>query len=392
MKLIFTKIIHAKKAICFFVILVLCASNLSANSNTLGGNKMQPSQTVNGTITDHTGQGLAGVSVKVKGTNITAVTHADGKYKISVPQDNSILVFSYVGFKTQEITASSRTVIDIKLLEDSSNLGGVVIVSYGSQSRETLTTSISKLDNRTLENVPYTNALFALQGSVSGVLVQSVTGQPGQPPRVVLRGGASINQNVSVTGNSPLYLIDGVIRLNLADVASEDIESFQVLKDAAATSIYGSRATNGVILVTTKSGKAGTTKISYSYDLTRADEGSRALAYTSVADYVYYARMGNIMAIPKIGAAAVTTRLATPAGYGTGNDLSKNTAFTTQYLTPANQFKLDGGWQSIKDPLDPTKTIIFDETNFQRLRMKTAISHNLMAQKRQGLMLAYSYT
>lgn len=354
-------------------------SPLSSFAAMSGRRSLEISQqtiTITGTVVDAGGIPLPGVSIIVKGTTTGTVSDAQGKYTITVPESTSTLIFSYAGFKKQEVAVGERRQVNISLTEDISNLNEVVITGYGSQSRETLTTSIAKLDTKTLENVPYTNALSALQGSVPGVRVQSVTGQPGQPPRVVLRGGVSINQTASITGNSPLYLVDGVIRPNLADIAAEDIESLQVLKDAASTSIYGARASNGVVLVTTKSGKAGTTRITYSYDLSTADESGRALEYVSAADYVKYARQGNIWAIPKVGAAAIATRLATPAGWGTGNDLTKNTAFTTQYLSAANEHKLKEGWQSIQDPLDPTKTIIFDETDFQSLRMQTAISHN----------------
>jgi TonB-linked SusC/RagA family outer membrane protein len=368
MKLIFTKTFALHSLLIFMAIVLLGMSPVFSYS--------KPPVTINGNIKDEKEMPLPGVSILVKGTKVGTVSDAGGNYKITLPEGSSVLVFSFAGFKRQEITVSGRTSVNVVMFEDVSKLNEVVITGYGSQSRETLTTSISKLDTRTLENVPYTNALSALQGSIPGVRVQSVTGQPGQPPRVVLRGGVSINQSASITANSPLYLVDGVIRPNLADIAADDIESLQVLKDAASTSIYGARASNGVVLVTTKSGKSGITKISYSYDLTSANESGRAMEYVSAADYVYYGRQGNIWAMPKVGVAAITTRLASSAGWGTGNDLTKNTAFTTQYLTSANAYKLNEGWQSIQDPLDPTKTIIFDETDFQKLRMQTALSHN----------------
>lgn len=334
---------------------------------------------VTGTIKDATGSPIPGVGIKIKGTSTSTSTGGDGKYTINVADDQAVLVFTFIGYKPQEIKVGSQSTINTTLEEEVSTFKEVVITGYGSQSRETLTTAISKLNTKTLENIPYTSPLSALQGSVAGVRVQSVTGQPGQAPRVVLRGGTSLNNvaaSAAVTANAPLYLVDGVIRTNLADLAADDIESMQILKDAASTSIYGSRASNGVVLVTTKSGKAGVTKINYSYDLSTADDGDRNLEYVSAADYVYYARQGNVWAIPKVGLAGIQARLAQPQGWGTGNDLSKTTAFTTQYLTPANAYKLNQGWQSITDPLDPTKTIIFDETNFQELGRQRAVSHN----------------
>lgn len=380
MKRIFTKPFAVHGLLTCMAMILLAAPPVFSAPKKINGDKMSENirraVTISGTVKDESGQPLPGVSILVKDTKVGTASDGNGNYKITVPDGATTLVFSSAGFKKQEIEIGGRTTINVVMSDDVSKLNEVVITGYGSQSRETLTTSISKLDTKTLENIPYTNALSAMQGSVPGVRVQSVTGQPGQPPRVVLRGGVSINQSASVTANSPLYLVDGVIRPNLADIAADDIESLQVLKDAASTSIYGARASNGVVLVTTKSGKEGTTKISYSYDLTTANESGRALEYVSAADYIYYARQGNIWAMPKVGVAGITTRLASSAGWGTGNDLTKNTAFTTQYLTPANQHKLNEGWQSIKDPLDPSKTIIFDETDFQKLRMQTAVSHN----------------
>ncbi|MEJ7829590.1 MAG: TonB-dependent receptor plug domain-containing protein, partial [Segetibacter sp.] len=209
--------------------------------------------------------------------------------------------------------------------------------------------------------------------SIPGLRVQSISGQPGVAPRVILRGGTSIN---NPNGAGPLYLVDGVIRPNINDIAAEDIESVQVLKDAASTAIYGARASNGVILVTTKSAKAGTTRISYSYDLSLVDEGNRDLVYTNAREYIQYARQSVLWTGVKLPASTTNSRLTAPTGYGTGNDLTNRTAFTTQYLTPQNEYKLKEGWESMPDPADPTKTIIFKDTDFQKLRFRTAKNHN----------------
>jgi TonB-linked SusC/RagA family outer membrane protein len=225
------------------------------------------------------------------------------------------------------------------------------------------------MDNKVLQNVPYSNVASALQGTVSGVRVQSISGQPGAAPRVIVRGGTSIN---NPNGSSPLYIIDGIIRPDMNDISSDDIESIQVLKDAAATSIYGARGSNGVVIVTSKSGKKGKTSINYGYDLTVSNIG-KTYDLASAQDYLTIMRMGVIDAdkFPDY-----TNRLGLAIGYGTGNDFTKNTAFTTQYLSDANKYKLDEGWQSMPDPVDPSKTLIFDDTDFQDLTYQTGISHN----------------
>src|SRR5690606_27809925 len=154
----------------------------------------QPAQNnVIGTVYDHNGIPLSGVSVRVKDASQSTVTDVNGQFNITVPDGSSILVIRFIGFKTEEISLTGRSNIEVHLMEDMSKLNEVVVVGYGSQSRETITTSVSKLDEKVLENVPFANAASALQGTLAGVRVQSVTGQPGEAPRVVVRGGTSIS-------------------------------------------------------------------------------------------------------------------------------------------------------------------------------------------------------
>lgn len=341
--------------------------------------------TVRGTVKDPQGGPLPGVSVKLKGTNIGASTGSDGRFSINIPSASGTLVVSFIGYKTQEIPINGRSEVNVTFDEDVARLSEVVVTGYGTQSRELLTTSIAKLDPKTLENIPYSNALSALQGSVSGVRVQSYNGQPGVAPRIILRGGTSIN---NPDGSDPLYIVDGVIRSNLNDVAADDIESLQILKDAAATSIYGARASDGVVLVTTKSAKPGAARISYSYDVSSADEGDQLREYTSAEEYIHHARQSVVWTGAKVAASTTNSRLTAPSGFGTGNNLLNNTAFTTQFLSPTNQHKLNEGWQVMTDPIktnasggyDPVngtnKQIIFKDTDFQELTYQSAVSHN----------------
>ncbi len=329
---------------------------------------------VSGTVSNRQNQLLEGVTVEVKGENSKTTTSLDGKYSVVANNRNSILIFSYVGFKEQEQSLNGRSVIDIVLEETSAKLSEVVVVGYGSQSRATVTTSISKLDNKVLENIPYTNLTNAMQGTLPGVRVQTTTGQPGAAARVIIRGGTSIN-NPNTGG--PLYVVDGIQRNEINDISSEDIESLQVLKDAASTSIYGSRASNGVVIITTKTGKAGRTIVNYSYDLTVGKVG-KTYDIVNARDHVYYSRLGIQSALTNgyLTQAAATARLTGANSVGTGNDLTKNTAFTTQYLTNDNKYKLDEGWESMPDPLDPSKKIIFKDTKWDDVLFQTAISNN----------------
>lgn len=312
---------------------------------------------------------LPGVLIRVKDSPRSATSNQNGAYRIEVPE-RGILVFSYIGFKTREINITEKLVLDVELAPDNKSLNEVIVIGYGKQSREVLTTSVSKLDTKVLENVPYANAASALQGSITGLRVQSVNGQPGAAPRVILRGGTSIN---NPNGSSPLYIIDGVIRPNMNDINGDDIASLQVLKDAASTSIYGARGSNGVIIITTKSGKAGKMHIGYNYDLTVTDLAN-PVEFGNARDYIYYNRLG-IAATAKKTPSRLNL-LTNPTSAGTGNDLSNNTAYTTQFLTPQNQHKLDEGWESMPDPLDPAKTLIFKSTDFQNELFRTGYAQN----------------
>ncbi len=314
-------------------------------------------------------EALPFATVIVKGTDRGVNTDEKGYYEIQASNGN-VLVFSFLGYKTEEIPVVSQSRIDVSLKPDEALLDEAIVIGYGTQSREIVTSSISKLDKRALENIPHANIASALQGTVSGVRVQSTSGQPGAAPRVIVRGGTSIN---NPDGSAPLYSVDGILRNDLNDINPQDIETMQVLKDAAATAIYGARGSNGVVIVTTKSGKKGKTSVSYSYELSSSSlrEGYDVV---SARDQIYFQRTGVAASGKKLP--SILGFLQNSVDFGTGNDLSNKTAYTTQYLSAENEHKLNEGWESMPDPLDPSKTIIFQETDFQDKLFRTATSHN----------------
>src|SRR5690606_20000458 len=193
-----------------------------------------------------------------------------------------VLIVSYIGFQTVEIEVGGRNYIEIVMDQDSQLLDEVVVVGYGSQSRETITGAISKIDERVLKNIPYPNVGSSLQGSLSGVRVQTTTGMPGAAPRIIIRGGTSIN---NPDGAAPLYVVDGVIRTNINNINQADIKSIQVLKDAASTAIYGARASNGVVIIETNSGQAGKVVVDYKYDFT-ISENVQKYELLNARDYI----------------------------------------------------------------------------------------------------------
>jgi TonB-linked SusC/RagA family outer membrane protein len=224
----------------------------------------QQQRAVSGKVTDAYGQPLPGVTVVVKGTTQGTVTNADGEYSLSNIPENATLVFSFVGMRTQEVVVGSQTTIDITMEEESIGLEEVVAVGYGTMQRNKISTAITSIDPESISKQVTNSIDRALEGRVAGLSIKQNTGAPGGGAVMRLRGSASLQGN-----NVPLVVIDGVPiqggydkeRSPLALVDQQDIESIEVLKDVSATAIYGSRGSNGVILITTKSGKVGRTNL-----------------------------------------------------------------------------------------------------------------------------------
>ncbi len=215
-------------------------------------------RTVSGTVTDENDEPLPGVNIMIEGTYTGATTDFDGKYKLSV-DENAVLKYSFIGYKTVTENVNGRSTINIKMETDFESLSEVVVLGYGSQKKSVASAAISSADVEAMEKISVPNVGRSLQGLVNGVTVGGVSGQPGSNPTILIRG-------VGTNGNSrPLVVIDGLQTQveNLNALAPSDIESIQVLKDAASTAIYGTRGANGVIVVKTKSGKPGQMSLNY---------------------------------------------------------------------------------------------------------------------------------
>ncbi|MEX2567472.1 MAG: SusC/RagA family TonB-linked outer membrane protein [Cyclobacteriaceae bacterium] len=213
---------------------------------------------ITGTVTDENGEPLPGVTVVIEGTNTGTVSDIDGKYTIDADV-GAVLVYSFVGFQPQRQTVGSSGKIDVRMTEDFGSLDEVVVVGYGSVKKSDLTGSVSSVSSKELVAVPVSNIGSALQGRAAGVDVVQGDGSPGSMPRIRIRGGNSITG-----GNEPLYVIDGFpVTGGLEGISPNDIESIEVLKDASATAIYGSRGANGVVLVSTKQGVLGAPKVTF---------------------------------------------------------------------------------------------------------------------------------
>ena len=216
-------------------------------------------KTVTGTVVDATGEPMIGVSVMVDGTTNGGVTDFDGNFTIKNVPDNGVLKFSYIGFKDQKVSVAGKESIKVTLEEDATGLEEIVVVGYGTMKKKDLTGAVASVKQGDIAQVAAPNAMAAMQAKVPGVDLIQNSGQAGAGVSITLRGNRSISAS-----NSPLIIVDGVEYSGDLDVAAGDIESMDILKDAASTAIYGTKGANGVIIITTKRGKAGKTRVDFS--------------------------------------------------------------------------------------------------------------------------------
>lgn len=212
---------------------------------------------VSGTVVDDMGEPVIGASVTVQGTTNGCVTDIDGKYTLTKVAKNATLVFTYIGFTQQNVSVNGRTSLNVTMKEDQKTLDELVVVGYGSMKKSDLTGAMSRITSKQIQERPVQNALQAMQGKTPGVDVTS-NNRPGELGDIRIRGNRSL-----LADNTPLYVIDGIPLTagSMADINPSDIESMEVLKDASATAIYGSRGANGVVLITTKKAQTGRVSI-----------------------------------------------------------------------------------------------------------------------------------
>lgn len=306
---------------------------------------MAQQKTVSGKITDPEGEPLSGVSIVIKGGASTQ-TGPDGSFTIRA-SESDVLEISSVGFEPQNLIVGKNNTLSFSLNRTDVKMDEVVVVGYGTQSRRNVTTAISKLDKDVLASAPRANIGAALQGTVPGLQVTNATGQPGAAPQILLRGGASINNP-----GSPLVVVDGVIR-SYNDISAEDIASVELLKDAASTAIYGARANNGVILITTKQGKSGKAEISYKF-IAGYNKRRDIYNYFGAKDYIYYNRLGNL------NSGRTLNQVNSSRGYGIPSNRADSATFDIRrYDAALNGNLLQQGWDTVSDPYGGT--IIFKD-------------------------------
>jgi TonB-linked SusC/RagA family outer membrane protein len=337
-------------------------------------------RTITGKVVDDQNEPLIGASILIKGTSTGTVTDIDGSYSISLPAGSNVLIFSYTGYSSKEITVGASNVVDATLDQESTLLSEIVVTGYSEVERKKLVASVAVVDNRAINNVPMPDVNQLIQGRATGVLSSAPSGQPGAQQTIRIRGTGSIN-----AGRGPLYVIDGIIvetgnftqTTNTNDVLSNlnpnDIENVTILKDAAATALYGSRGSNGVVLINTKRGKAGRSVITVKgqYGVTQPNTGKFELMN---ADEIWnYERkmLANSGRTPEQIEAARPVSLLNnafdwvDAAFRTGNTYNLEAQASggnekTRFFTSAGYFRQDG---------------ILIESDFSRLSLRTNIDH-----------------
>lgn len=332
-------------------------------------------KTITGMVLDETsGAALVGATVSVKGKTTATQTNDVGEFSITAATGD-VLEFSYTGYTTKEVKLGTQENLTITLSASAASaMDEVVVIGYGTQKKSKITGSVSKLDSRVLETGVRSNPASALAGTIPGLRVQQTSGRPGAVPNIVLRGGT----NYSGSG-SPLVIVDGFLRSGFSEINQDDIESIEVLKDASATAIYGARANNGVVLITTKKGKSGQSNITVSAKV-GANKLSLPFTYLDAEKYLYYSRL----AVKTSGSydASRLSQLTNAGPFGTGNafvdgsgnvidgNVSSLGVWSTMKLNNTNRHKLNDGWQTMIDPINGVDTLIFYNFDYQKFALR----------------------
>jgi TonB-linked SusC/RagA family outer membrane protein len=381
--------------------------HISEKNKVEGEVQNAPKHNVSGTVTSSSGEALPGVNVIVKGTSLGIITDAQGTYTISGLNENDILVFSFIGFLSKEVPVNGQSVINVIISEDVKGLKELVVVGYGTQQRGTITGAIASVSTRSIENQPLTGLDQAMAGQVAGVRVAQTTGTPGGGATVRVRGTGSIG-----AGNEPLYVIDGFPvegdysrNYNpLSTINPNDIESIEILKDASAAAIYGSRGSNGVVLITTKKGKAGKPtfrfdtyfglqEVAYKVDMLNAREYAE---YNTEARNNAWVDRGGKATDPnsvRPGALQIPPMFTDPASLGKGTDWLdevfqtapiKNYQLSASGGNEQTQYFVSGGY------LNQEGIVI--QTGFERYSLRINLDTKLSKRLKLGLNLAPSYS
>ena len=341
---------------------------------------------VNGKVTEENGQSVPGVNVLEKGTANGTVTDANGEYSLNV-SNGATLVFSAIGYLTKEVLVGGQLLIDVTMQSDVKQLDEVVVVGYGTVKKSDLTGAVAKVGETNIKATPIPSLDRAMQGRAAGVQVVANSAAPGGSSTIRIRGSGSVNAS-----NDPLYVIDGFPTTGLNSVNTDDIESIEVLKDASATAIYGSRGSNGVVLVTTKRGKAGKAVISYDvyYGIQTVRRKIPLLNARQLADFVNEARV-NGGGKPYFDGSTANQPLASSLGEGTDWQSKIFQAAPIQSHQLAASGGTDKSRYAISFGYYNQQGIILN-SNFKRYTLRANLDNSLTSKLKAGLTIQGAYT
>ena len=345
---------------------------------------------VSGIVKDVTGEPVIGVNVSVQGTGNGSITDVDGKFAIPNVKEKDVLVVSYIGYLTQSIPVGKQTSFTITLKEDAQALDEVVVVGYGVQKKRDLSGAVSSVKSRDITAIPTTNALEALQGKVAGLDLTSSSGKAGADLSFTIRGERSLKAS-----NKPLILVDGVDYGTTLDINPSDIESIEVLKDASSTAIYGTRGANGIIIVTTKKGKTGKSKVS----LNAFASVNMISSYPSIMNGAEYAQLKREAYrdqttneyLPDDQVFTVAQELEyVREGVSTDyRDLMMSNGFNQNY-----ELSISGGTDKTQHNISlgyRGENGLFKNDNYKRLNARVALDHELLKTLKIGTSITYTY-
>ncbi|MBR2265722.1 MAG: SusC/RagA family TonB-linked outer membrane protein, partial [Paludibacteraceae bacterium] len=332
--------------------------------------------TVSGTVLDNGNEAVIGASVMERGTTNGTVTDLDGQFTLEVSSKDAVLVFSYVGMRTKEEKLNGRSELAVTLLEDDKVLEEVVVIGYGTAKRKDITTAVSSVSTEDLEKIPITSAAQAMQGKAAGVTVIKPNGQPGTGMVVRVRGTTSMNAS-----NDPLYVVDGVPMIDIDFLAPNDIESMQVLKDASSAAIYGSRAANGVIMITTKAGAARKERVKVGFSMyggwTKVANRMQSLNFQQYKEYLE--DLGSNVVLPD-GLTDQTNWFDVTYGTGSTQNYQLNVSGSTERV---NYF-ISGGYTN--------EVGVVKTTSYSRYNFRTALDVDVTKWLNLGANVAYAYS
>jgi len=358
-----------------------------------------PPVSISGKITNSNNEPLVGASVTEKGTKNTTVTKEDGAFTITVSRTNAVLVISYVGYAPREMSIGDQTFVNVTLERSNTNLSDVVVVGYGTQRRKDLTGSVASVGGKEIKDLAATRVDQALTGKVAGVQVKTTTGEPGAPPQIRVRGIGSIS-----AGASPLFVVDGFPTDNIQTLNANDIESMDILKDASATAIYGSRGSNGVVIINTKRGRAGKTALSFDtyYGLQKVLKKPKMMNAIQQAHYTYDGYLNNNLdAGNSVAGDPSTWKIPMPAAVldvlAGKNTYDKDALDQILHTAPMHQYQLSasGGSENIRyalsgEYLDQEGIII--NSNFKRYSLRANVDAKLTKRLSVKLNINPSFT